>query len=94
MEITKRTYYNIYIILMVLLAATILVHYVPLGNLGIVVSLGIAVTKAILVMLYFMHIRFESGIVKLFAGAGFFWFLILLLITLSDYLTRLPVSKP
>jgi cytochrome c oxidase subunit 4 len=90
MDAAVSTYYRIFVLLLVLLAATLLVSYLPLGPFGLLLALAIAAVKALLVMLYFMHLRWESGVVRLFAFAGFFWFTLLLLITLSDYLARVP----
>jgi cytochrome c oxidase subunit 4 len=48
----------------------------------------IAVVKALLVLLYFMHLRYGSHLNWIFAGASFFWLAILLSLTVGDYLTR------
>jgi cytochrome c oxidase subunit 4 len=48
----------------------------------------IAVIKATLVVLFFMHVKFSSRLVKLFAGAAFFWLAVLFILMLSDYLSR------
>ncbi len=73
---------------MVLLAATIGVSFLELGPFGIVVALAIAFAKMMLIVLYFMHVKFSSKLTKLFAAAGLYWLLILFLLTFSDYLTR------
>jgi cytochrome c oxidase subunit 4 len=52
------------------------------------VAITIAITKALLVMLYFMHVRYSGRLIWIFAGAGVFWFLILIVLTLADYLSR------
>src|SRR5690349_6280861 len=90
----KKTYYTIFAALMVLLALTVLVAEINLGRtLNIIIALTIAIVKATLVVLYFMHVKFSSRLVWVFAAAGFFWFLILVAFTLSDYASRdwLPV---
>jgi cytochrome c oxidase subunit IV len=90
----KRTYWTIFAALMVLLALTILVAEINLGRtLNIIIALTIAVIKATLVVLYFMHVKFSSKLVWVFAAAGFFWFLILVSFTMSDYASRdwLPI---
>ena len=57
----------------------------PLNN---VVALTIAVTKATLVILYFMHVRYSPSITKLVAAGSFLWLIILLSITMADYISR------
>jgi cytochrome c oxidase subunit 4 len=54
----------------------------------------IATCKALLVLLYFMHVRYSPRLTWVVAGAGFFWFLILIVFTLSDYITREVLAKP
>ena len=51
-------------------------------------ALAIAITKMLLVILYFMHVRYSSRLTWLFVAAGFIWLLIMIDLTLSDYLTR------
>jgi len=74
--------------LMVLTAVTISVAYIDLGALNTIAAVLIAVIKAILVIVIFMHIKISSQLVRLFALSGFFWLAILLVLTFSDYLTR------
>jgi|SRR3990172_11869283 len=83
-----RTYLIIFTSLMVLTAATILVSYHDLGALNNVVALMIAVTKATLVILYFMHVRYSPSLTKLVAAGSFLWLIILLSITMADYVSR------
>ena len=88
-QIPKKTYYLIFAVLMVLLALTVAVAYIDLGRtLNIVIAMTIAVIKATLVVLYFMHVRYSSRLTWLFVGAGFLWFLILVGLTFSDYISR------
>lgn len=58
------------------------------GFVNNIVALGIACTKATLVVLFFMHVKYESKLVGLAVVSSVIWLLFLLLITLSDYLTR------
>lgn len=83
-----RLYVTIFVSLMVLTAITVAVAFVDLGPLNNLVMLGIAVGKATLVVLYFMHVRYSTRLIPLVAGAGVFWLLILFGFTMSDYLTR------
>jgi cytochrome c oxidase subunit 4 len=52
------------------------------------VALAIAGSKAVLIMLYFMHLRYSNRLTSVFAVAGFLWLAILIALCLSDYLTR------
>ena len=90
---------RVYIVIFVaLLVGTGLTAWVAFrdfpGPLNAVVALTIAVVKATLVVLYFMHVRYSSRLIWLILGAAFFWMAILFALTLSDYSTRgwLPVS--
>jgi cytochrome c oxidase subunit IV len=86
--VPKKTYYGVFIALMVLLAATIGVAYIHLGRLNVAAAMTIAVIKALLIILYFMHVRYSSRLIWIFVCAGFFWLGILFVLTASDYLTR------
>lgn len=83
-----RTYYLVYAALLALLALTVAVAYLELGTLGLALALTIAVIKAVLVILYFMHVRYSNSLIALFALTGFVWLLLLLGLTLNDYLSR------
>jgi len=62
------------------------------GSLNTMVALAIAVGKALLVILYFMHVRYSDRLTWVFASAGFFWLLILIGGTMDDVLTRPSLS--
>src|SRR5215210_294510 len=81
-------YLAVFFALLVLTGATVGVAYLDLGWANDVVALTIAVTKALLVLWFFMHLRYSTRMTVLTAVAGFFWLGILLVLTLSDYLTR------
>jgi cytochrome c oxidase subunit 4 len=85
---TVRTYGAVYAALLVLLGVTTGLAFVDLGSLGTAVAIGIAVLKAGLVLLVFMHLRGSSRLTWIFAGVGFYWLAILVTLTLSDLLTR------
>jgi cytochrome c oxidase subunit 4 len=89
-----KVYFAIFFALMALTGITVAVAFVDLGPLNLAVALGIAVTKAVLVILYFMHVRYGDHIVKVFVAAGFLFLLIMLSITMSDYMTRGWISTP
>lgn len=81
-------YYKIFGALMILTVITIAVAFQDLGALNNIVALGIAGLKTTLVVLFFMHVKYESKLTKLFATAGFIWLAILLAFTLQDTETR------
>ena len=67
---------------------TVFVASVDLGPLNNVVMLSVACTKALLVVLYFMGVRWSSRLTWVFAGSGFVWLLIMFGLTLTDYMSR------
>jgi len=85
---SRKVYFAVFAALMVLTAATVIVANFDLGWANDVVALGIAVTKALLVLWFFMHLRYSTRVTVLTALAGFFWLAILISLTLNDYLTR------
>ncbi len=79
------------IILGCLVIGTVLTWRVAFLDLGIfnpIVALTIACTKAVLVILFFMHVRYSSKLTKVTVAAGVFWLMILITLSLSDYLSR------
>jgi cytochrome c oxidase subunit 4 len=86
--VPKKIYYAIFATLLILTGVTVGVAYVDLGPLNAVVALAIACFKAMIVVLYFMHVRYSTRLVKLTVIAGLYWMGILLALTMSDYLTR------
>ena len=87
-------YFAVFVALLALTAVTILVANVDLGALNTPLALLIAATKALLVLLFFMHLREAPGLLWVAAGAGFFWLAILIVLTMSDVATRdvLPIA--
>jgi cytochrome c oxidase subunit 4 len=85
---TPGLYLVIIASLMSLTVATWLIAFVNLGIFNPVVALSIAVIKAVLVILFFMHVRYSSKLTMVTVGAGFFWLLIMITLSLSDYLSR------
>ena len=73
--------------LVVLMILTVWVSTVPLGALNNAVALVIAITKATLVVLFFMQVKYGTRLTWLWAGIGFVWFLLMLTIV-TDYVTR------
>lgn len=86
--VKPKTYLLILIALLILTATTTRVAFWDLGIWNPVVALLIAVTKSVLVVLFFMHLRYSSKMLKLTLCAGLFTFLLLIILTLSDYVSR------
>ena len=85
---SPKLYWKTFIALMALLAITWSVGYIDLGPFNLVFALAIAMAKAVLIMLFFMHIRYSKPLLWMFAGVGFFWLGIMFALALSDYMTR------
>jgi len=83
-----RIYLGVFLALLALTALTTAVAFYDLGKWNTVAALAIAVTKMLLVILFFMHLKYSSGLTRLILLAGFFWFALLVALTLSDELTR------
>jgi cytochrome c oxidase subunit 4 len=87
--ISTKVYFTVFVALILFTLTTAGVAFVNLGGTwNVVLALTIAVAKAALVMLYFMHLRYSSYLTLLFAGAGIFWLGILIVLTLTDYVSR------
>ena len=86
--VPKSTYYLIFALLMLGTAITVAVAYLDLGPLNTVVALTIACTKATLVVLFFMHVKYSSRLTWVVVFGSVFWLFILLALTYNDYLTR------
>jgi len=84
----KSMYYGVFLALLVGTALTVGAAFIDMGAMNNVVMLGIAITKALLVILFFMHVRWSSRLTWVVVASGFFWLLILFGITMTDYLTR------
>jgi cytochrome c oxidase subunit IV len=86
--VSKKVYYTIFLTLMVLTALTVMVAFIDLGSLNLPVAIAIAIVKATLVFLFFMHVKYGSKLVKIGIVAALFTLMIMFSITLSDFFTR------
>jgi len=86
--VPARIYYTIFAILMICTLATVAIAFVDLGRFNIVAALTIAVFKATLVVLFFMHVKYSTRLTWAVVLGSVFWLAILLALTMSDYLTR------
>jgi cytochrome c oxidase subunit 4 len=88
------TYVKILLALLVATAVTTAVARVDLGGFSVVVALGIASVKMVLVALFFMHIRHSTKLTRLVVLGGLLWLGILLLLTMTDFATRGILGVP
>jgi cytochrome c oxidase subunit 4 len=86
--VPKKLYVLVFAALIVFTGLTTSVAFINLGQWNTVVALAIAVSKASLVVLFFMHLRWSSGLMRMVLLSAFVWFAILVALTLSDEFTR------
>jgi cytochrome c oxidase subunit 4 len=86
--VPKRVYYVIFGVLMLCTYLTVQIAFLDLGPLNTIAALGIAVFKATLVVLFFMHVRYSTKLTWAVVMGSIFWLAILLALTMADYLTR------
>jgi cytochrome c oxidase subunit 4 len=84
----KGMYYGVFLALLTGTALTVAAAFVDMGALNNVVMLTLACVKALLVILFFMHVRWSSRLTWVVVASGFFWLLILFGLTMTDYLSR------
>ena len=86
--VTPVTYSIIFGTLLAFTGLTVGAAFVDLGILNPIIAIGIASVKATIVILFFMHVYYQSKLVKMTIVAGFFTFLVLITMTLTDYMSR------
>jgi cytochrome c oxidase subunit 4 len=86
--VPKSVYFNVSIWLAVLFVATVVAAQIDLEGWNAAIALAIATAKATLIVMFFMHVRYGSPLVRLFAMSGFFWLAILFVFIAADVLTR------
>jgi len=83
-----RSYVLIFALLMIFTAITVAVAFINLGRLNFPVAISIAIVKATLVILFFMHVKYSSQLTKMIIGSGLFFLLVMFSLTMTDYLSR------
>jgi cytochrome c oxidase subunit 4 len=83
-----KVYYGVFGALMFFTALTYMIAYIDLGGLNLIVALTIAIIKATLVVLFFMHVKYSTTLTKAIVASGFFFFLIMIFFTMNDLMTR------
>ena len=86
--VTPIQYTMVFGTLLLFTLITVGAAFVDMKWLNPVVALGIACFKAVIVILFFMHAKYQSRLIKMTIGSGFFVFLVLIVMTLSDYISR------
>ena len=86
--ISTRTYVIVWGTLLILLFTTWAIARFDLHPFNAAIAIAIALLKMLLILLFFMHVRYSNRLTWIFAGAGFVWLAILIGLTLNDYLTR------
>ena len=84
----KSLYYAVFLALIVGTILTVVVAKYDLGAFNNIVMLTIACTKALLVVLFFIHVRWSSKLTWVVAGSGFVWLMIMFGLTMADYVSR------
>ena len=83
-----KIYVRSFVLLMALLVLTVGANFVNLGPFNTAAAMAISVAKALLIILFFMEVRYSKPLTWLFAAAGFIWLVRLLVFIQSDYRTR------
>ncbi len=89
--IPAKVFGIILVALLILTVLTVTFHTMHLGSLAAPVAFLIATTKAILVMAYFMHLKYDTLINKVIFGTAFFFVALLFVLCAIDIFTRVPV---
>jgi cytochrome c oxidase subunit 4 len=86
--VPKSIYFKVSVWLFVLMVVTVVASQIDLEGWNVPLALAIAAAKATLIVLFFMHVRYSSPLVKLFAMSGFVWLAIMFAFGAADYLSR------
>lgn len=92
--VSVKVYAAVFCALLALTITTVAVSKLELGEFNFIAAMTIAVIKGTLVVMFFMDVRRAASLTKLFVGAGLFWLAILLVLLLSDYLSRGWLPRP
>lgn len=86
--IDVKTYVTIYLALMVLLAATVGVHFMDLGAVALPIAMAIAMIKAVMIVLFFMHVYYSAPLTWIVASGSLLWLGLFLAFLVADYAGR------
>jgi cytochrome c oxidase subunit 4 len=87
-HVSVKTYLVVYFALLGLMTLTVVAALFDLGAANFGVAMAIATVKMVLIILYFMHVRYSDKLVWVFSSAAILWLLIFIVGTLNDYMTR------
>ena len=88
-----QTNVTVFVVLLVLLFATVGAAYLPLGALHFPTAMAIAAAKAVLIVVYFMHVKYSHRLTAVIAVASLLWLTIMLALTLTDYFSRILTEQ-
>ena len=86
--VPTKVYFLVFAALLVLTWITVAIARADLEPFNTLLALGVAVTKATLVILFFMHLRWSSTLTRLFLAAGLFWLALMIGFTAVDFMSR------
>lgn len=86
--VSPKTYLITYAVLLCLTLSTVLIGYLDLGWFSMFVAVAIAAIKATLIAAFFMHALYEKVMIRLLIAGALLWFMILVTLTMCDYITR------
>ncbi|HXC95319.1 MAG TPA: cytochrome C oxidase subunit IV family protein [Edaphobacter sp.] len=86
--VTPKVYAMVYVALLIATGITVWAAFINLNIFNPIIALAIACTKGVIVILFFMHVKYQSKLVKLTVISGFFTFIVLITMTLTDYISR------
>ena len=81
-------YFAVFVALLVLTGVTTAIAFIDLGRFNVAVALTIAIIKATLVLLFFMHLRYSSRLAVMMVLIALFWLGTLVVLTMSDFVSR------
>ena len=92
--VPTRVYLTVFATLMILLVITVIVAFQPLGFFNLPVAMFIAVVKGIIIVMYFMEVKYGSRLLWVFVSSSFLFLVIFLVLTMNDYATRIWMTYP
>ena len=92
--VSRKKYAFTWLALLVLALITTLIGLLDLGPFNMVIAITIATVKAGLIAAFFMHALYESKVIRIILAGGVIWFLIMVSLTLGDYMTRGWLAVP
>jgi len=87
-HVSLKTYFAVYVALLVLLVVTVAAGYFEAGWAAIYIAMAIATVKAVLILLYFMHVKFSSRLIAVFMGASVYFLIVGAVLMFNDYIFR------